>query len=265
MPKDPSSMHYVSLMSSSAGTPLAESAKHVLLEIRRAANANRALPAGGQGSTGLPTKREGDELTDYYVRQAARAADALPEDVAPRAFLIALGIGLDDSDMLLKVPGASGLVRVVESPAERSSRLSMLGQPTMRGRRDLAQHFFVSAYLAAAINAEAANAAGIAKELVDAHGGSGFSFADLAADRAGMQFAEGVKSGRFALNLLSKGFSTEAFLPDTTGLPEGLKAAEVGAQYGTANDQRFKKMIHDIDARIQQLAPYRVTSSKIGS
>jgi hypothetical protein len=262
MPKDTSSMHYVQLMSSSAGTPLAEAAKRVLLEIRRAAAANRTLPAAKDGGR-QPTRRTGDALTDYYVRHAARAADALPDDVAPRALLVALGVGLDDSNMLARIPGASGLARAIETPEERTSRLAILGEPTMRGRRDLAQHFFVSAYLAAAIGAEAAHAAGIAKELVDSHGSSGFSFADLAADRAGMQFAEGVKSGRFQLNLLAQGFSTEGFLPDTTGLPEGLKATEVGAQYGTANDARFKKMIQEIDSRVRQLVPYRVTNGRV--
>jgi hypothetical protein len=264
MPKDTSAMHYVSLMSSSAGTPLAESAKHVLLEIRRAAAANQVLPPARDGANNKEVRRAGDALTDYYVRQAARAADSLPDDIAPRAFLVALGVGLDDSDLLTKVPGASGLARAVETPAERAARLAVLGKPTMRGRRDLAQHFFVSAYLAAAMGAEAAYAAGIAKELVDAHGSSGFSFADLAADRAGMHFAEGVKNRRFALNLLTTGFSSAAFLPDVKGLPEGLKSTEVAARYGTASDPKFKKMLHEIDTRVQQLAPYRVTTGRAG-
>ena len=80
----------------------------------------------------------------------------------------------------------------------------MIGEPTLLGRRDLAQHFFVSGYLTATMGAEAANAAGVAKELVDANTTSGFSFADLAADRAGVRFADGVMSRRFPLRLVGQ-------------------------------------------------------------
>ena len=62
----------------------------------------------------------------------------------------------------------------------------------MLGRRDLAQHFFLSGYLAAVVGSAAAESAGIAKELADARSGSGFSYVDLAADLAGIAFAERV-------------------------------------------------------------------------
>ena len=50
---------------------------------------------------------------------------------------------------------------------------------------DLAQHFIVSAVIAAAGGTPIAAAAGVYKELNDARDGSGFSFSDIAADRAG--------------------------------------------------------------------------------
>jgi hypothetical protein len=264
LPNDLSSMRFLQLMSSAAATPLAASAKKVLQEIRRAAVANRALPVAISGDGGAPSRREGDALTDYYVRQAARAADTLPKDVAPRAFLVALGVGLDHSDLLAKVRGASGMARAVESPTERAARLAVLGEPTIRGRRDLAQHFFVSAFLAATMGSDIAQTAGTAKELVDAHGTSGFSFADLAADRAGAKFAEGIISRRFPLDLLSQGFSASAFVPDVAGLPEGLSAADVASQYGSANDPRFQKQLQAIDRRLLQLPPYRARATRLG-
>ena len=79
-----------------------------------------------------------------------------------------------------------------EPPSERMRRLTVLGQPTMLGRRDLAQHFVLSAFLAANSGTQAAEAAGLAKEVVDAQGPSGFSFTDIAADRAGIRFAGSV-------------------------------------------------------------------------
>jgi len=58
-------------------------------------------------------------------------------------------------------------------------------------RIDLAQHFIGSAALTASINKQVAQVVGEEKELSDAQqGGSGFSFIDLAADKAGMRFGE---------------------------------------------------------------------------
>ena len=269
MPKDPAGLHYVQLMGSAASTPLAISSKSVLQAMVRAAVANRALPmaglpmAGGDSTTG-PTRRTGDALTEYYVRHAARAAANLPEDIAGRAFLVALGVGLDDSDLLTKIPGAGSLAQAVEAPSERTIRLTMLGEPTVRGRRDLAQHFFVSGYLTATTGPVAATTAGITKELLDAHGASGFSFADLAADRAGVRFAEGVLSRRFAVGMLAHGYVVAAFMPDVKDLPEGLTAVEIASDYGTKDDPRFRKQMQEIDRRLQDLPPYRSPVLQLG-
>jgi hypothetical protein len=257
LPEDPAAPHYVRLMSSAADTPLAASAKHVLQEIVRAAASNRALPVGnGDGNTER-SRREGDALTEYYVRQAARAADTLPDNTAAKAFLIAIGVGLGDAELLSKLPGAGDLAKAVEVPSERAVRLTVLGEPTLHGRRDLAQHFFVSAYLTATVGTEAANAAGLAKELLDAQGGSGFSFADLAADRAGVRFADGLLKKRVPFGLLPQTFTVAAFMPDISGLPEGLSAGNIKSQYGSKDDSRFRKQLQEIDGRILALPAYR--------
>ena len=58
--------------------------------------------------------------------------------------------------------------------------------PTFLYKRiDLAQHFIASAAITSSINGQIAKAVGEEKELNDANGGSGFSFIDLAADKAG--------------------------------------------------------------------------------
>jgi hypothetical protein len=258
LPNDPAGQRYVQLMSTTTvATPLAESARHVLREIVRAAVSNRARPVdAGEVSVG-EARLVGDELTAYYVRRAASAADQLPDDIAPRAFLVALGVFFDQSALLAKLPGASSLAQAVEPASERTVRLTMIGDPTMLGRGDLAQHFFLSGYLTATMGADAARAAGVTKELVDAHGASGFSFADLAADRAGVRFAEGLLGNQLKLNSIAQGFSAGAFMPAIDNLPEGLTAVEVAAQFGSKGDARFRKLLGAIDQRIKLLPPYR--------
>lgn len=257
LPGDMAAPHYVELMKSAAGTPLADGAKRVLQEIMRSAAANRALPvANGNRNEGQP-RRVGDALTEYYVRQAAGAARTLPDDVAGPAFLVAVGLALGDSQLLAGVPGVGNLAQAVEPPSERAIRLTLLGDPTLLGRRDLAQHFFVSAYLTAALGAQAADAAGLAKEMLDAQAGSGLSFADIAADRAGVRFANGILNKRVPLRLLPQLFSVATFMPAVDGLPEEITAAQLKSQFGDQDDRRFRQQLEEIDRRILGLPPYR--------
>ena len=92
-----------------------------------------------------------------------------------------------------------------------------------------------------------AEAAGLAKELVDAHSQSGFSFADLAADRAGIRFARGVIDKKLALPMLAQSFSVPGFMPSTKDLPEGLTATDVAAQFGSKDDARLLKQLRLIE------------------
>jgi hypothetical protein len=258
-PDDPASKHFVALMESSGRVPLAVGAKHVLDEIARAALTNKTLPLAESSTDGAETRRVGDRLTEYYVRRAAGAAKLLPDDIAANSFLIALGIGLGDSKTLAAAPVATGLAGAIETPRQRAMRMSLLGEPTIHGRRDLAQHFFVSASLAASMGAAAADVAGLSKELRDAHGESGFSFADLAADRAGIEFARRVMDKRLTLPMLAQTFTIPAFMPVVKDLPERLNAVQFSQQYSGKDDDRFKKQLGIIDQRILGLPPYRAT------
>src|SRR5439155_1495512 len=80
---------------------------------------------------------------------------------------IALGIGLDDSEMVRQFPAYSGLWKACESDDERKVRLAVLGNPTVRFRRDLCQHFAVSAALTALEGPAKAEAFGLMKEVLD--------------------------------------------------------------------------------------------------
>ena len=147
--------------------------------------------------------------------------------------------------------------REVESHEPRRQRLAVLGAPTMRARRDLAQHFFVSCALTARFGPIVAETAGLAKELKDSRDGRGFSFADLSADMAGVTFASAVIEGTIPLDRLGHSFAVEDFLPQTAGLPEGVSWDGFLEAYGSAHDDRFYREQAAIHQRILALPGYR--------
>lgn len=88
---------------------------------------------------------------------------------------------------------------------------------TLAGRSDLPQHFTISAVLAATAGSPLSDVVGLYKELDDARHGSGFSFNDLAADRAGTRLgalAAGAAAGRERLRkTLVAGLSENDLIP----------------------------------------------------
>jgi hypothetical protein len=257
MPDDATAFAYANMVKSEDGAPLVKATRHVLQRIVQAAVENRALPASSGPNDRQPSRRQGDELTNHLVREAARAAQSHPAGIREKAFLLAVAIGLDDSPQFLPLPSSATTLRAIEAPSERAIRIAVLGSATMRDRRDLAQHFFMSALITASTSADAAHAAGLAKELVDANGGSGFSFADLAADRAGIRFATAVLDKKIPLGALGLSFQVTSYMPDMNGLPENLSSKDLATQFGGNNDPRFVKQLHEIDQRIARLPAYR--------
>jgi Matrixin len=257
MPKDPAANQYVQNLNVSTAAPLVMGTKQVLAQVVSSAQSNSRLPLGDGKATDGKTRREGDALTEHLVRQAAGIARFLPESIATNSFLLGLGIALDDSNTLRSNPKFGGFVRIVESDQDRARRLAALGAPTMLGRRDLAQHFFISAHLTATVGSRAAVTLGTTKELSDANGGSGFSFADVAANRAGALFAGGVINKRFSLVDVADNFRVPVYMPSISDLPEGLTTSELTSQFGTQQDGRFQQQLQQIDQRLLQLPPYR--------
>lgn len=256
LPDDAAALGYAQRVRSESSTPLAIATRSVVKAIIHAAIDNRALPIARSSLSTMESRRQGDELTNYLVREAARTAVDLPEPDRLQAFLYGVAIGLSDNDLLTNFPAASGIVSAVEPPSERMIRLAVLGEPTMRGRRDLAQHFLASVFATAAAGADAANAAGHAKELFDSRRASGFSFADIAANRAGARFASSVLEQRMTLGNLRLAFAVTSYMPDVTGLPEHIAAKDFAAQFGSQNDLRFTKQLKEIDERIRKLPAY---------
>jgi uncharacterized protein YfiM (DUF2279 family) len=125
---------------------------------------------------------------------------------------------------------------------------------TLAGRDDLAKHFIISAAIAAAAGSPLADAVGLHKEIDDARRGSGFSFNDIAADRAGTRFGElAVQSPERARRLaraVAAGAKESSFMPEVADLPEFMPEAEFKRRYGGVGAARYEEMMAIIEARI---------------
>jgi hypothetical protein len=128
----------------------------------------------------------------------------------------------------------------------------------------LAQHFFFSAFLTARYGPVAAESAGVAKELLDARGDSGFSFPDLAADLAGITFAKQTLAGSQSLRRLASSFTVADFVPSISELPEGLRWNAFEKQFGSVDDDRYKRLRRQIQDRVDQLPGYRAAADSRG-
>jgi hypothetical protein len=213
-----------------------------------------AVVEAARSNARVCTPLTGDALTERYVRAAAAAACRLPAANAAPAFLAALGVALDDSDLIRGNALVGPFCRQVESDDERKARLAVLGTPTMWRRHDWCQHFGVSCLLTALGGPVVAEGAGLLKERLDMQpGGSGFSFADLSADYAGVAFAGRLQRGGLALEKLAAGFTVKDHVPDPAGLPDGLTTAQFKKQYGSFDDDRYKDEVAGIRKRIAEL------------
>lgn len=129
--------------------------------------------------------------------------------------------------------------------------------PTLQGRIDLAQHFVISAALAAWAGEPIADAIGLYKEIADARQSSGFSFADLAADRAGTAFGELLITRPERLDQLLKiSFTDTDLLPSLAGLPEPINARDFRQRYGDTGSPAYQQVVVEIDRRRLALPLY---------
>ena len=136
----------------------------------------------------------------------------------------------------------------------------------MYKRIDLAQHFIVSAALTASLNGQLAKVVGEQKEIRDADGGSGFSFIDLAADKAGTRFGELATStpeNARKIQIAMSGIKSYSdFMPDPRDLPEKMGAEEFKARFGTINSPAYTEISKQIDARIAAMPLYNLDKNE---
>jgi hypothetical protein len=131
----------------------------------------------------------------------------------------------------------------------------------LAGRFDLAQHFLTSAGLSVAAGTEVADAIGLFKELDDSRGGSGFSFPDLTADRAGVVLAEtataSVAQARAMQLRLSRISGEKDFMPAIGDLPEGLQDIQFKQRFGTTQSDAYDRVKNEIEKRLARCKVYK--------
>jgi hypothetical protein len=202
--------------------------------------------------TRLQTVAEEDSFV-VVVRELFQSARAVSSTQSAsdqnQTALLAGGIALGHP-RIAKVIG-------IELSAELAANLQAQAKAVRcYGRQDLVQHFWLSASLATAMSSRVSNFAGRAKEEMDSGaGGSGFSFADLQADRAGVRLAEAASPQKFAQQvqqLIAGEWHLGDLLPNPQGLPEGITQAELQRDYGGAYGALYKEQILIIEKRLDQ-------------
>lgn len=134
-------------------------------------------------------------------------------------------------------------------------------QVTLSGRKDLRLHFVYSSTLQLLTEQSASVTIGEFKELLDSNtGGSGFSFIDLMADRAGILFSRSAtetqkKARDFQFNVvLDVG---KGLLPPLSDLKEGLSASEFEQLYDTIESTQYSDEIKAIDKMLSELPVFQ--------
>lgn len=200
------------------------------------------------------TERQRRQPSSDFAEQVRRAFSIDPQGVAQadfnRAAFIALGVLLVDQRVadFAQVSGEDlGHCRIPTVPA------------SIYGRFDWTKHWTLSAGISAGAGVQLSEAAGEWKELADSLSRqsqfavgdpSGFSMADLAADRAGFQAATAAvqqdDAERLAIELAKA--APERLLPqELVKREDGLTNAEFVKRYGGVDDPRFKARVREID------------------
>ncbi len=202
----------------------------------------------------LPAKKP-VSLASYIgpLFELAQKRTGLPEEENQAAILalaMFLGHGIEESFI--------GPVRTPEMKKYKRSRRKV----SLGSRTDLRLHFLVSAFLKILSDRGISHTVGEFKELMDSRkGGSGFSFIDLAADRAGVSFAEMAtnRSGgaRRTQKHLAREIQEKMFFPDITDLPEGLTQSEFERFYQNVESNEYRALVRAIDKCIARLPVYR--------
>ncbi len=152
------------------------------------------------------------------------------------------------------------LSQFVSKKLQKNIKLGTKSYLILKNRTDLPKHFLVSAGLAVSAGSQLANFIGLVKEVDDAAGGTGFSFADLAADRAGVRLAElAISSKQSAYALQAKMMVVQSethFMPAIDHLPEGIMRLEFKKKYTDLDSKSYHLVNREIDKRIKLCRAY---------
>ena len=193
---------------------------------------------------------------DFIRLTMKRAAQrSTPENAAEhnRAAILALAIFIGHHRV-------ANFVGDVQPDADKA--LKPLTPPLLRGRNDLARHFLISAALKVLSEQGVTLAIGEFKELMDrAMGGSGYSFVDLTADMAGIEFARVATSPVHAVRvqqLLSDMHDDDVIMPPVDGLAEGLSKDQFIEQFERVDSDAYLQEVAKIKARLATVPLYQL-------
>jgi hypothetical protein len=149
----------------------------------------------------------------------------------------------------------NGLERIV--PEAKHWPRPALRMVTLHGRDDTAKHFMVSAALSAYAGEPLADAIEVYKELEDSRSGSGFSFDDIASDRAGSRFGELAAASATSAKRLQEKLSGELresdLVPPIDDLPSFMPEAEFERRFGGVGGSGYMQMMDEIERRVAAL------------
>ena len=168
-----------------------------------------------------------------------------------KAAILALGVILGEEKIAEVARRTIDLDRIAEFNALR-------GRTTLRGRHDLSRHFSVCAALIVLTDETRTMNIAIGKELKDSlPGGSGFSFVDMLANRAGMRFAmEATRSPESARRIqafMVRDAVVGDMLPDYEGLPEGIYRDDFQTEFGGLGGERTRSINQEIEHRLSTI------------
>jgi len=187
-------------------------------------------------------------------RKLAGIIQSLTEE--NRAALTALVIYFGTDKFELLVGDIANL-----SSQQKQKRNMLRASVKLRNRVDIQKHFIYSAALQLFGSSSTSNAIGELKEFLDSNsGGSGFSFADLMADRAGTRLAmlatDNDESALVVLKNLADITDEALVLPALVGLPEGITQQSFEKYYRDINSLVYTSMIQKIDERLREIPVY---------
>ena len=170
------------------------------------------------------------------ARQRSVNGDAAREN---RALLITLTFYANGLGLPAIIPAAKGW--------QRPRQMTV----TLNGRADTPLHFLISAAIAAEAGSRLSDAIGLYKEIDDSRVGSGFSFNDLAADRAGTRFGQLAVSAPAKLQAaLVQSRSERDFMPDVADLEESMAQVDFNRRFGGIGSPNYLRVMADIEQRI---------------
>lgn len=164
-----------------------------------------------------------------------------------RATLLVLAAYLVNKDLSSLIPEAS------QWPKPRQVTLQLLK------RDDSAQHFIISAALAAWGGEPVADAIGLYKEIADTEDGSGFSFDDLAVDRAGTRFGKVLreKPSEIQRLLAQHPFADSDLAPKISDLPGNINKIDFQRRFGEPGSPAYMELTNEIERRLDRIPLYQ--------